>query len=61
MGSHHEHTVQQLWCTDPLFWVEPIAEIMRVKRFKNCESLRASDNSKAHKSGHVNFNCSTFG
>ena len=56
IGLHQVPDVDLAWSTDPLFRIQPIADIMPIRRFKKIrQALHANDNSKAPKRGDVNF------
>ena len=49
MGLHLFPTVDQYWSSDPLFRVQPVADIMPVTRFKKLlQALHLNDNRSAH-------------
>jgi len=57
MGLHDEPATEMFWSSDMLFRVQPIADIMPVKRYKKIrQALHINDNSKAPKQGDKYFN-----
>jgi len=56
MGIHCLPHVDLYWSSDTLYRVQPIADVMTVKRFKKIrQGLHLNDNSKAPKRGDANF------
>jgi len=56
MGMHQLPNAELFWSTDPLFHVQPVADIMPVKRFKKIlQGLHINDNTKALKHGDPQY------
>jgi len=56
MGLHDEPATEMFWSSDTLFRVQPIADIMPVKRYKKIrQALHINDNSKTSKRGDEYF------
>ena len=52
MGLHQLPRIELYWSSDPVFRVQPFADVMPVKRFKKIrQALHANDNSKTPKKG----------
>jgi len=57
MGLHDEPATEMFWSSDMLFRVQPIADIMPVKRYEKIrQALHINDNSKTPKQGDKYFN-----
>ena len=55
-GLHSVPDIELFWNTDQLFRVQPIADIMPLKRFKKIlQGLHMNDNSRAPKCGETDF------
>jgi hypothetical protein len=56
IGLHQVPTIDLCWSSDPLFRIQPVANVMAVKRFKKIrEVLHANDNSRAPKRGDPQY------
>jgi len=56
MEMHNLPIVHLYWSTDPLYRVQPIAEVMLIKRFKKLrQAHHLNDNTHATKRGDDNF------
>jgi len=55
MGLHDVPHTELCWSSDPLFRIQPLADIMVIKRFKKIrQALHVNDNSQAPPPGHAN-------
>ena len=56
MGLHLVPTVDHYWSSDPLFRVQPVTDLMPIKRFnKLLQALHFDNNRSAHERNHPNY------